>query len=70
VKGSSISGPHPFNRHADRARSSYDRPLRFSGNAVYELPFFREQGGWPGISWAAGKPTPFRAAEWHAVHSA
>ena len=35
----------PYNRRADRARSSYDRPHRFSGNAVYELPFFREQGG-------------------------
>jgi Carboxypeptidase regulatory-like domain len=35
----------PYNRRADRARSSYDRPHRFSGNAVYELPFFREQSG-------------------------
>jgi len=38
----------PFNRHADRARSSYDRPHRFSGNAVYELPFFRERKGLAG----------------------
>ena len=44
----------PYNRRADRARSSYDRPHRFTGNAVYEFPFFREQkslvghvlGGW------------------------
>jgi hypothetical protein len=35
----------PFNRNADRARSSYDRPHRFTGNAVYEFPFFREQSG-------------------------
>ena len=43
-----------FNRRADRARSSYDRPHRFTGNAVYEFPFFRDQhaltghflGGW------------------------
>lgn len=34
-----------FNRHADRARSSYDRPHRFTGNFVYELPFFRNQEG-------------------------
>ncbi len=35
----------PFNRRADRARSSYDRPHRFSGNVVYELPFYRDQSG-------------------------
>jgi hypothetical protein len=34
-----------FNRAADRARSSFDRPHRFAGNFVYELPFFREQQG-------------------------
>jgi hypothetical protein len=43
-----------FNRSADRGRSSYDRPHRFTGNFVYEFPFFRDQqklaghflGGW------------------------
>jgi hypothetical protein len=35
----------PFNRRADRGRSSYDRPHRFTGNIVYELPFYREQSG-------------------------
>lgn len=35
----------PFNRYADRARSSYDRPHRFTGNTVYEFPFYREQAG-------------------------
>ena len=35
----------PFNRNADRARSSYDRPHRFTGNLVYEFPFYREQSG-------------------------
>ncbi|HEX8267958.1 MAG TPA: TonB-dependent receptor [Pyrinomonadaceae bacterium] len=34
-----------FNLDADRARSSFDRPHRFSGNFVYELPFFQEQKG-------------------------
>src|SRR5206468_10600627 len=34
-----------FNRNADRARSSYDRPHRLTGNFVYELPFFRNQPG-------------------------
>lgn len=34
-----------FNLEADRARSSFDRPHRFSGNVVYELPLFQEQKG-------------------------
>ena len=37
-----------FNRNADRARSSYDRPHRFSGNFVYALAYFREQRGFAG----------------------
>jgi len=38
----------PFNRNADRARSSYDRPHRLTGNFVYEFPFLREQQGLTG----------------------
>ena len=34
-----------YDRRSDRSRSSFDRPHRFTGNAVYELPFFREQKG-------------------------
>lgn len=34
-----------FDPRADRARSTYDRPQRFSANAVYELPFYRSQSG-------------------------
>ncbi len=34
-----------YNWRADRGRSTYDRPHRFSVNGVYELPFFREQQG-------------------------
>lgn len=37
-----------FNRDADRARSSYDRPHRFTANFVYELPIFRDQKGLAG----------------------
>lgn len=37
-----------FNRRAERARSSYDRPHVFTGNFVYELPFYREQQGFLG----------------------
>jgi hypothetical protein len=37
-----------FNLEADRARSSFDRPHRLSGNAVYELPFYRSQRGFVG----------------------
>lgn len=37
-----------FNRRADRARSSYDRPHRLTGNVVYELPFYTNQTGFVG----------------------
>jgi carboxypeptidase family protein len=37
-----------YNIRADRGRSSYDRPHRFSGNVVYEFPFHREQKGFVG----------------------
>jgi hypothetical protein len=37
-----------FNRAADRARSTYDRPHRFSGNIVYELPYHQDQRGFVG----------------------
>ena len=35
----------PFNIGADRARSTYDRPHRLTGNFVYQLPFFKNQKG-------------------------
>jgi hypothetical protein len=34
-----------FNREADWARSSYDRPHRFTSTVVYELPWMRDQTG-------------------------
>jgi hypothetical protein len=34
-----------FNLPADRGRSTYDRPLRLSGNFVYELPWYQKQEG-------------------------
>ncbi len=34
-----------FNLRNDRGRSAYDRPHRFTGNIVYELPIMREQKG-------------------------
>ena len=37
-----------YNRRADRARSSFDRPHRLAGNFVYELPYFRDQKGFTG----------------------
>jgi hypothetical protein len=37
-----------FNRTADRARSTYDRPHRLTGNFVYELPWFQDQKGFKG----------------------
>jgi len=44
----SINSQDPFNRNADRAHSTFDRPHRLSGNVVYELPFFAEQRGFVG----------------------
>lgn len=38
-----------YNRRADRARSSFDRPHRVAGNFVYELPYFRDQKGFTGL---------------------
>lgn len=35
----------PYNLAGDRARSSYDRPHRFTTNFVYQLPFFSGQEG-------------------------
>ena len=37
-----------YNRREDRARSSFDRPHRLTGNFVFELPFFTEQRGFVG----------------------
>ena len=44
----SVVSQDPFARNSDRARSSYDRPNRLSGNVVYELPFFTKQSGFIG----------------------
>jgi hypothetical protein len=45
VRGEVAIAQNSFNPRADRARSTYDRPHRFSVNAVYELPFYRSQAG-------------------------
>src|SRR6185503_635136 len=37
-----------FNRNSDRARSTYDRPHRLTGNFVYELPWHQDQQGFTG----------------------
>lgn len=34
-----------FNRRADRGRSTYDRPHRFTTNFTWEIPFMRDQKG-------------------------
>ncbi len=45
VRGEVALAQNSFNRRAERGRSAYDRPHRFSVNAVYELPFYRDQAG-------------------------
>ncbi len=64
-----------FDRESDRARSSYDRPHRISGNFVYELPWYRDQrgavghllGGWQFngfLTFQSGAPfTPLNGAD-------
>jgi hypothetical protein len=46
--GSVAVAQDPFNLRNDRGRSVYDRPLRLTGNVVYQLPFFQEQQGFLG----------------------
>ena len=41
----------PFNRRAERGRSSFDRPRRFVANGVWELP---SPGGWFGRTLLGG----------------
>jgi hypothetical protein len=45
VRGEVAIAQNSFNRGADRARSAYDRPHRFSVNAVYELPLYSTRAG-------------------------
>ena len=45
VRGEVALAQNSFNRRAERARSTYDRPHRFTVNAVYELPLYRSQSG-------------------------
>jgi hypothetical protein len=55
----------PFNRNAgERARSTYDRPHRLTGNLVYELPFRRDQAGAAGRllgGWQLGTVMTFQS---------
>ncbi|HXJ86145.1 MAG TPA: hypothetical protein VMS18_04965, partial [Candidatus Binatia bacterium] len=45
VRGEVAIAQNSFDRSAERARSAYDRPHRFSVNAIYELPAYRSQTG-------------------------
>jgi hypothetical protein len=54
----------PFNPSADRGRSTYDRPHRFSANFVWELPWQRQQVGVVGHilgGWQASTFTTFQS---------
>ena len=64
VAGEVAVSQDSFNRNLDRGRSTYDRPHRFSANALYELPWFRDQkGGFGRIlgGWQAGGLLTFQA---------
>jgi hypothetical protein len=45
VNGDVAVSQDSFNRRADRGRSTFDRPHRFTTTFVYELPFMRDQKG-------------------------
>ncbi|MFN0100909.1 MAG: carboxypeptidase regulatory-like domain-containing protein [Bryobacteraceae bacterium] len=48
ARGEIAFSQDPNNRNAERGRSTYDRPHRFTTNGVFELPFMREQRGFAG----------------------
>jgi len=55
----------PFNRSlGERARSTYDRPHRLTGNILYEMPFMRDQAGVAGRiagGWQIGTVMTFQS---------
>ncbi|MGB9605731.1 MAG: hypothetical protein ACPL88_07630, partial [Bryobacteraceae bacterium] len=59
VSGEVAIAQDSFNRRADRARSSYDRPQRFTVNAVCEIPFFRRRHGVLGKLLGGWQLSPF-----------
>lgn len=53
-----------FNRKPERARSTYDRPHRFTTNFTWEVPFLREQKGVAGHAfggWTIANFTTFQS---------
>lgn len=59
VSGEVAVAQDSYNRRADRGRSTYDRPHRFTTNAVYEVPYFREQTGAWGRLLGGWQVSPF-----------
>jgi hypothetical protein len=59
VSGEVAVAQDSFNRRADRGRSTYDRPHRFTMNAVYEVPWWREQKGVAGKLLGGWQISPF-----------
>lgn len=59
-----------FNWKADRGRSTYDRPHRFTVNGVYEVPFFREQKGFVGKVLGGWQASPFLTFQSGAAYTA
>jgi hypothetical protein len=43
TRGEVAVAQNPFDRKADRGRSTFDRPHRLAVNAVYELPWYRKR---------------------------
>ena len=64
VAGEVAVSQDSFNRKAERARSTYDRPHRFTANFTWEVPFMREQKGVAGHilgGWTIANFTTFQS---------
>lgn len=59
VSGEVAVAQDSYNHRADRGRSTYDRPHRFTTNAVYEIPFRRHQQGVWGKLLGGWQVSPF-----------
>ena len=64
VAGEVAVAQDSFNRKAERGRSTYDRPHRFTANFTWEVPFLREQKGVAGQvlgGWTVANFTTFQS---------
>jgi hypothetical protein len=64
TSGEVATAQDPFSKTGERARSTYDRPHRITGNVVYELPWHKSQAGVAGRvlgGWQVGSLMTFQS---------